>query len=146
MCLHEQEGGHASAPASVLDPRVEPEYRRRGNIMPIHRVAQGECFCSIAEARGFADARTVYDAPENRTLREVRPNPSWAERVDGGIWRSGLYFVGYKRYESERPFSLDEPHWFDGQAWAALREADEERQRRRRQLPGASITPGETPT
>ena len=44
--------------------------------MAIHRVAQGDCFCSIAEERGFTDHQTLYDAPANRLLREARPNPN----------------------------------------------------------------------
>lgn len=76
MCAHDQEARTDAALVSVLDALVQSCVSSPRDIMPIHRVAQGECFCSIAEARGFADARTVYDAPENRALREVRPNPN----------------------------------------------------------------------
>jgi hypothetical protein len=44
--------------------------------MPIHSVEQGECLASIARRFGFADWRTIYNDPENKTFREKRPNPN----------------------------------------------------------------------
>jgi hypothetical protein len=44
--------------------------------MPIqHRVEQGETFASIAHEYGFADWRTIYNHPENRSVRENRRSP-----------------------------------------------------------------------
>ena len=44
--------------------------------MPIsHTVKRGECLSSIAKAYGFADWRRIYDAPDNATFRQTRPNP-----------------------------------------------------------------------
>jgi hypothetical protein len=39
-----------------------------------HVVAPGECMSKIAHRYGFADARNVYEAPENAELRQRRPN------------------------------------------------------------------------
>ena len=36
----------------------------------------GECVISIAQAAGFADWRTVFNAPENAALKAKRPDPS----------------------------------------------------------------------
>jgi hypothetical protein len=42
----------------------------------LHAVAPGECFLSLARQYGFADARTLYEHPENAELRRTRPNPA----------------------------------------------------------------------
>lgn len=41
-----------------------------------HIVRRGECLASIAEAYGFRNWKTVYEAAENESLRERRPNPN----------------------------------------------------------------------
>ncbi|MGB8929756.1 MAG: hypothetical protein WCC48_00750 [Anaeromyxobacteraceae bacterium] len=41
--------------------------------MARHVVKQGECFASIAARYGFADAKTVYEDPQNAELRQRRP-------------------------------------------------------------------------
>ncbi len=40
-----------------------------------HLVQQGETLYTIAKLQGFLNWRTIYDAPENGELRELRPNP-----------------------------------------------------------------------
>lgn len=40
-----------------------------------HTVAKGETIASIAQAYGFPNWRTIYDARENDTFRALRPNP-----------------------------------------------------------------------
>jgi hypothetical protein len=40
-----------------------------------HVVKKGESIASIAQAYGFADWKTVYDAPANASFRKLRPNP-----------------------------------------------------------------------
>jgi hypothetical protein len=42
----------------------------------LHEVAPGDCLLSLAHRYGFADARTIYEHPENADLRQARPNPS----------------------------------------------------------------------
>jgi N-acetylmuramoyl-L-alanine amidase len=44
--------------------------------MSIHVVEQGECLTAIARRYGFHDHRTIYDHPDNATLRRRRPNPN----------------------------------------------------------------------
>jgi hypothetical protein len=46
--------------------------------------------------------------------------PSWASRVDGGIFAQHLYFVCFKKRQSGdgRLIMLNSHHWFDGRAWA----------------------------
>jgi hypothetical protein len=41
-----------------------------------YTVKQGDCLSRIAAAFGFADWRTVYDAPANADFRKKRPNPN----------------------------------------------------------------------
>ena len=41
-----------------------------------HFVAQGEYLAKIARAYGFADFHTIWDAPENKDLKEKRKNPN----------------------------------------------------------------------
>ena len=41
-----------------------------------HRVAQGECFSSLAHRYGFESYRTIYDHPENAELLKQRLNPN----------------------------------------------------------------------
>ena len=41
-----------------------------------HFVAQGEHLSKIAHAYGFADAHTIWDAPENKGLKDQRKNPN----------------------------------------------------------------------
>ena len=41
-----------------------------------HRVAQGECFSSLAHQYGFESYRPIYDHPENLELRKHRLNPN----------------------------------------------------------------------
>ena len=62
---------------------------------------------------------------------------SWADRLDGGIWREYLYFVGYKKRvpgNGEGSMSSDEAHWFDGKSDEAAEKAVQERQERRRRM------------
>ncbi len=40
-----------------------------------HTVRSGECLSSIAKAYGFADWHRIYDAPENASFKQARPNP-----------------------------------------------------------------------
>lgn len=44
--------------------------------MATHTVKQGECLSLIAEAYGLASWRVIYDAPENESFREKRPDPN----------------------------------------------------------------------
>jgi hypothetical protein len=45
--------------------------------MPIRHILQaGECLQSLAWMRGFAAAKTIYDAPENAALRKKRSSPA----------------------------------------------------------------------
>src|SRR5215475_13218890 len=41
-----------------------------------HYVKQGEYLAQIARAHGFADYRTIWDAPENQELKAKRKNPN----------------------------------------------------------------------
>ncbi len=41
-----------------------------------HTVVQGEFIAKIARAYGFADYRTLWDAPENQELKATRQNPN----------------------------------------------------------------------
>ena len=41
-----------------------------------HFVVQGEYLAKIARAYGFADFHTIWDAPENKDLKEKRKNPN----------------------------------------------------------------------
>ena len=41
-----------------------------------HLVVQGEYLSKIARAYGFADFHTIWDAPENKELKEKRKNPN----------------------------------------------------------------------
>lgn len=41
-----------------------------------HIVQQGECLVSIARQYGLANWRTLYEHPDNETLRRNRPNPN----------------------------------------------------------------------
>ena len=41
-----------------------------------HFVVQGEYLSKIARAHGFADFHTIWDAPENKDLKEKRKNPN----------------------------------------------------------------------
>lgn len=41
-----------------------------------YTVQEGDCLSSIATAFGFADWRTLYDAPENADFKKKRPNPN----------------------------------------------------------------------
>jgi N-acetylmuramoyl-L-alanine amidase len=41
-----------------------------------HTVKQGECLSSIAHLYGFSNWRTLYDHPDNDSLRTLRPNPN----------------------------------------------------------------------
>lgn len=41
-----------------------------------HFVVQGEYLSKIARAYGFADFQTLWDAPENKDLKEKRKNPN----------------------------------------------------------------------
>ncbi len=43
--------------------------------MFVHRVAQGECFASIAHRYGYPDAATLFDHPDNADLKELRKTP-----------------------------------------------------------------------
>lgn len=43
--------------------------------MKQHKVKQGECLVTIAQRYGFSDWKTIYEAPENESFRELRPNP-----------------------------------------------------------------------
>ncbi|HZV00718.1 MAG TPA: peptidoglycan-binding protein [Planctomycetota bacterium] len=40
-----------------------------------HNVAEGDTLASIAEKYGFRSWRTIYDHPDNASLRSKRPNP-----------------------------------------------------------------------
>ncbi len=40
-----------------------------------HRVKQGDSLYTIAKEEGFLNWRSIYDAPENESLRVLRPNP-----------------------------------------------------------------------
>lgn len=40
-----------------------------------HTVQQGETFSSIAQSYGFPSWQSLYDHPDNSSLREKRPNP-----------------------------------------------------------------------
>jgi hypothetical protein len=40
-----------------------------------HVVQQGECLTAIAARYGFADAKAIYEAPENAAYRQLRPDP-----------------------------------------------------------------------
>lgn len=57
------------------------------------------------------------------TNPDVLPVPgllrSWAERVDGGIAKGKLFFLGYKNHLSGdgRLIFLSGRHWFDGRCW-----------------------------
>ncbi len=42
--------------------------------MPIHKVVQGECICSLADRFGLA-WKEIYDHPANAKLRKLRPDP-----------------------------------------------------------------------
>jgi len=42
----------------------------------IHRVEAGEHIAGIAVAYGFSDWRTIWEHPENASLRDLRENPS----------------------------------------------------------------------
>ncbi len=48
----------------------------RTDMATTHIVEQGECLSSIAADYGFADYRTIYNAPENADFRAKRPNPN----------------------------------------------------------------------
>src|SRR5262245_51106221 len=41
-----------------------------------HKVEAGECMSSIARLYGFSDAKTLYDHPENNSLKDKRKNPN----------------------------------------------------------------------
>ncbi|HEV2392508.1 MAG TPA: LysM peptidoglycan-binding domain-containing protein [Verrucomicrobiae bacterium] len=41
-----------------------------------HTVVQGEYLSKIARAYGFADYKTIWDAPENQDLKDKRKNPN----------------------------------------------------------------------
>lgn len=41
-----------------------------------HEVAQGEYLSKIARHFGFSDYRTIWDAPENKELKDKRKNPN----------------------------------------------------------------------
>jgi len=41
-----------------------------------HTVVQGEFLSQIAHIYGFADSKTIWDAPENKDLKEKRKNPN----------------------------------------------------------------------
>jgi hypothetical protein len=46
-------------------------------------VAQrGDCLASIAAQFGLPDWHTLYDAPENASLKQLRPNPNLIQRGD----------------------------------------------------------------
>jgi N-acetylmuramoyl-L-alanine amidase len=44
--------------------------------MPVHVVAQGECFSSIAARYGIKSWRELYEHPDNAELKKKRPNPN----------------------------------------------------------------------
>ena len=41
-----------------------------------HKVVQGECLISIAQKFGLANWQTIYNAPENKEMKELRKNPN----------------------------------------------------------------------
>lgn len=44
--------------------------------MPTHVVQQGECLSGIAQVYGLANWKVIYDASENASFREARPDPN----------------------------------------------------------------------
>jgi N-acetylmuramoyl-L-alanine amidase len=72
--------------------------------MAEHLVEQGECLSSIAEKYGFKDYRSIYDHPQNRHLRQKRPNPNVLHPGD-------LVFVPDKEKRKE-PCSTEKRHRF----------------------------------
>jgi hypothetical protein len=47
-----------------------------------HEVEQGECLSVIAERHGFHDYSVLYDHPDNKKLKQARPNPNVLEPGD----------------------------------------------------------------
>lgn len=47
-----------------------------------HEVEQGECLSVIAERHGFHDYSVLYDHPDNKALKQTRPNPNVLEPGD----------------------------------------------------------------
>lgn len=50
--------------------------------MADHVVQPGDCFSSVAKDNGYYNYRTLYDHPENATLKGNRPNPNMLIRGD----------------------------------------------------------------
>src|SRR6185436_20424666 len=44
--------------------------------MTVHKVEPGECLAKIAKHYHFPRWQTIYEAPENESFRQKRPNPN----------------------------------------------------------------------
>src|SRR5437016_6321963 len=64
-------------PARLLFPGSKSRPGNLNNNMgKTHIVVQGEFLSKIARAYGFASHLTIWDAPENKDLKEKRQNPN----------------------------------------------------------------------
>ncbi len=89
--------------------------------MPYHTVQQGEHISGIARQHGFSDYTTIWDHPDNASLREQRDNPH--------VLLPGDRLFIPDREEHEEPAATNQRHTFrlDGQPLVlrvVLKEAD----------------------